>query len=98
MAASDIGGTADEEEIKLVGNLHDPDYRLYLGETEEPLYMHLGPDGWIYLANKKKSDPDLLSWDQAMRDYPNLKAWMEAIAKEINQLEEKGCWVETTKS
>ena len=25
MAASDIGGTADEEEIKLVKNLHDPD-------------------------------------------------------------------------
>ena len=33
-----------------------------------------------------------------MRDYPNLKEWMAAIAKEIRQLEEKQCLVECLKS
>ena len=72
------------------------DCRLLLGEAEEPLHMHLSADGWICLANKK-SDPDSLTWDQAMRDCPDLQAWMAAIAKEIDQLEDKNCWVETIK-
>ena len=58
-------------------------------------------NGWIYLANsksKKSCDPDVLTWDQAMRDYPNLEGWMAAMAKEIRQLEEKNCWVECPKS
>ena len=33
---------------------------------------------------------------QAVRDFPNLKEWMAAIGKEIQQLQVKNCWAETT--
>ena len=95
LGGTDIGGTnlktELDEEWQLVGNPS-----MYLGEVEKPLYMQLSADGWIYLA-KKKSDPDLLTWDQAMRDFDNLSEWTASLAKEIKQLEDKGCWVETTK-
>ena len=81
--------TIDEVEMKLCGNLGNSNYKLYIAEADAPLYLNWTADGWIYLANKKAKDPDLLTWDQAMRDYPNLKEWMAAIAKEIRQLEEK---------
>jgi regulator of replication initiation timing len=38
-------------------------------------------------------DPDTLSWDQAMKDIPNLDQWMQAAIKEIAALEAHGTWV-----
>ena len=48
-----------------------------------------------YKAGKKK-DPDTLSFDEAMRDFEHLQEWLMGMAKEIVQLEEKGCWDECT--
>ena len=84
--------------MKLCGNLGNSNYKLYIAEADAPLHLNWTADGWIYLENEKAKDPDLLTWDQAMRDYPNLKEWMATIAKEIRQLEEKQCWVECLKS
>ena len=38
------------------------------------------------------SDPDTLSFDEAMRDTPNLSKWFDAAAKEIASLERNGTW------
>ena len=51
----------------------------------------------IFKAGSKK-DPDTLSYDEAMSDIENLEGWRHAAAKEINQLEDKGCWKECQKS
>ena len=45
----------------------------------------------------KKINPDILSCDQAMRDYTNLKDWLAAALKEMKQLESKGAWTEAHK-
>lgn len=45
-----------------------------------------------------KQDPDTLSYDEAMADLEHLKEWLAAAAKEIKQLEAKGCWVECLRS
>ena len=42
----------------------------------------------------KKTNPDILSHDQAVRDCNNLKDWSAAALKEIEQLESKGAWTE----
>ena len=70
---------------------------------------YIGNDCWTHLANLdevtprhfarvfkagSKKDPDTLSYDEAMNDIENLKGWRFAAAKEINQLEDKGCWKE----
>ena len=47
---------------------------------------------------KKNKDPDTLSFDEAMADTENIVSWHKAAAKEVNQLEEKGCWIECLKS
>ena len=74
---------------------------------------YIGNDSWAQLANLdevtprhfanvfkagSKKDPDTLSYDEAMNDIENLKGWRYAAAKEINQLEDKGCWKECQKS
>ena len=51
----------------------------------------------VFKAAKKKN-PDILSYDKAMRDYNNLKDWFAATLKEIKQLEGKGVWIECHKS
>ena len=51
----------------------------------------------VFKAGLKK-DPDTLSYDKAMSDIENLEGWRHAAAKEINQLEDKGCWEECQKS
>jgi Reverse transcriptase (RNA-dependent DNA polymerase) len=38
------------------------------------------------------SDPDTLTWDQEMKDIPNLEEWIKAM-KEIVSLEKHGTWV-----
>ena len=40
------------------------------------------------------TDPDTLSFDQAMADTANVTKWMEAAAKEISSLEKNGTWIE----
>ena len=74
---------------------------------------YIGDDSWAHLANLdevtprhfanvfkagSKKDPDTLSYDEAMNDIENLEGWRHAAAKEINQLEDKGCWKECQKS
>ena len=51
----------------------------------------------VFKAAKKKN-PDILSYDEAMRDYKNLKNWLAAALKEIKQLEVKGVWTKCHKS
>ena len=51
----------------------------------------------VFKAAKKKN-PDILSYDEAMRDHKNLKDWLAAALKEIKQLEGKGVWTECLKS
>jgi hypothetical protein len=46
-------------------------------------------------AAKKKSDPDLFSYHEAMR-HPDREKWIEAMEKEIKELEEHGVWISTT--
>jgi hypothetical protein len=48
-------------------------------------------------AAKKKSDPDLFSYHEAMR-HPDREKWIEAMEKEIKELEEHGVWVEVPMS
>ena len=51
----------------------------------------------VFKAAKKKN-PDILSYNKAMRDYENLKEWLAAALKEIRQLEGKKVWIECHKS
>lgn len=47
--------------------------------------------GCLFSAANKvaKTDPDTLSYDEAMRDIDNVEKWKEAVRKEIDQLESK---------
>ena len=40
------------------------------------------------------SDPDTLTFDQAMADTANVSKWIEAAQKEIASLEKNGTWRE----
>jgi hypothetical protein len=44
------------------------------------------------------SDPDTLSWDQAMKDQYHVQHWQAAAEQEIESLEAKGTWIEVPKS
>jgi Reverse transcriptase (RNA-dependent DNA polymerase). len=44
-------------------------------------------------AAKKKFDPDLFSYQEAMR-HPDREKWIEAMEKEIQELEDHGVWHE----
>ena len=46
----------------------------------------------------KKMNLDILLYDEATRDYKNLKDWLAAALKEIKQLKGKGVWTECLKS
>ena len=67
---------------------------------------YIEPSAWIFaefglpsppLALKKvsPSDPDTLSYKEAMSDTSNLDRWMAAAAVEIVSLEKNGTWTET---
>ena len=51
----------------------------------------------VFKAAKGKN-LDILSYEEAMSDYENLKDWLASALKEIRQLEKKGVWVECKKS
>jgi hypothetical protein len=62
------------------------------------------PSVWIFEENgiilcptafkAAASDPDTLTFDQAMSDIEHVTKWMEAAAKEIASLEKNGTWIE----
>ena len=43
------------------------------------------------------SDPDTLSYEQAMNDRPSVEEWLKAADAEIRSLEAKGTWIEVPK-
>ena len=45
-----------------------------------------------------KTNPDILSHEEVHRDCDNIKKWLAAARKEIEQLEQKGTWTECLKS
>ena len=53
--------------------------------------------GQVFKA-AKQNNPDILSFDQAMRDHLHIEEWLAAALKEITQLEKKNCWSECLKS
>ncbi|KAI2509754.1 hypothetical protein MHU86_4607 [Fragilaria crotonensis] len=64
------------------------------------------PSAWIFEENgiilsptafkATASDPDTLSFDQAMADIEHVTKWMEAAAKEVASLEKNGTWKEVS--
>jgi hypothetical protein len=50
------------------------------------------PSAWIFA----ETDPDTLTYDQAMADNTNILEWLTAAAKEITSLERNGTWIEVT--
>jgi hypothetical protein len=64
------------------------------------------PSAWIFEENgivlsptafkAAASDPDTLSFDQAMADIEHVTKWMEAAAKEVASLERNGTWKEVS--
>ena len=52
---------------------------------------------YVFKAAKNKN-PDILTYDETLRDLEHLKEWMDAALKEIKQLESKECWTECRKS
>ena len=64
------------------------------------------PSAWIFEENgiilsptafkAAASDPDILSFDQAMSDIEHVTKWMEAAAKEVASLEKNGTWKEVS--
>ena len=64
------------------------------------------PSAWIFEENgiilsptafkAAASDPDTLSFDQAMADIGHVTKWMEAAAKEVASLEKNGTWKEVS--
>ena len=61
---------------------------------KDPIQVNL-----IFKAAKGKN-PDIITFEEAMNDLdPKIRqAWIKAMLQEIEQLEEKECWVECTKA
>jgi hypothetical protein len=72
--------------------------QLDISDAYEPWNMHtmFNYFGLPFPAFCKASasDPDTLSFDQAMQDTENKEAWLDAMKEEIQQLEEHGTWDE----
>jgi hypothetical protein len=66
------------------------------------------PNAWIFEENgivfsptafkAAASEPDTLSFDQAMADIEHVTKWMEATAKEVASLQKNGTWLEVSVS
>ena len=74
----------------------------YLGfnhaNTPKFVFMDSGaPVQAIEFLKASSSDPDVLSWDDAMASSDREK-WLEAALKEIRALEQKGTWLEAPES
>ena len=62
-----------------------------LGEQE----IHTAPD-YTLAYKTSSSDPDTLSFDEAMSDTDNIKEWMKAANAEIESLVKNGTWKEVS--
>ena len=84
--------------IPAVANfLHSVGY--IVATSDGPTLACNGPNLPVCFASaKKKKNPDLFSFDEAMRDKPTLMNWLASALKEINQLEAKLCWEECLKT
>ena len=67
------------------------------------MLYHLGMDAEPFISSfdastaykaKVNTDPDILTFDQAMQDPQHRDAWRESALAEIRQLESKGTWKE----
>ncbi|MEL7340175.1 MAG: hypothetical protein AAGM67_06790, partial [Bacteroidota bacterium] len=47
-----------------------------------------------FYSNAKLRNPDIFTYDAAMRDVKNHHNWIAAMESEIKSLEQKGCWSE----
>ena len=72
----------------------NPETTAYLARIDE---MTPAQFEYVFKAAKNKN-PDILTYDETLRDLKHLKDWMEAALKEIKQLESKECWIECRKS
>ena len=84
-----FGSVVSKEETDI-----SKDCWVHLAKLDEVTPKHFNV---VFKAGSKK-DPDTLSYDEAMNDTEFQVEWMAAAAKEIKQLEAKGCWVECQKS
>ena len=74
-----------------------------LAYASSHMLYHLGMDAEPFISSfdastaykaKVNTDPDILTFDQAMQDPQNRDAWRESALAEIRQLESKGTWKE----
>ena len=86
----------DESSNKPTGYYTVPACYLGYKPSDAPkfhLHQVYCPPHVLFGAAKAQRDPDTLSWDEAMSEDPeSVKKWLEAAAKEIKELEEKGAW------
>ena len=62
--------------------------------NEDNIYVyHLTPDYCVMVATSKENNPDIFSYDEAMRSEHRTE-WIKAAIKEIVALENFGCWEE----
>lgn len=74
--------------------------------TQSHEYLVASPSAWIFEEKgiilspsgfkAAASDPDTLSFDQAMADIQHICKWIEAAAKEVASLEKNGTWKEVS--
>ena len=50
------------------------------------------PEPAVMKASKSKSNPDVLTFDEAMNDGDRVSQWMESMKREIDELEDKDVW------
>ena len=74
-----------------------------LAYASSHMLYHLGMDAEPFISSfdastaykaKVNTDPDILTFDQAMQDPQHRDAWRESALAEIRQLESKGTWKE----
>ena len=57
---------------------------------------HDDDDSPVYAYKASSTDPDTLSFDQAMADVENIDEWMKAANDEIKSLVKNGTWKEVS--
>lgn len=73
--------------------------RGYFADPQAWLFQECGLPSPPLVLKATPSDPDTLSYDEAMSDTAsNVVKWMEAAAKEIMSLEKNGTWIEVETS
>ena len=70
----------------------------YLADKQAWLFIENGLLSPPLLLKASPSDPDVLSFDEAMSETENLDKWLAAAAKEIQSLEKNDTWRVVSKS